>query len=430
MTAEQVDKLFDEYTRFNTEANRTTEGTGLGMNIARHLVQMMGGEISVESEPGKGSAFTVRLPQGLTGSGALGRETAENLKRFRAARQMKKAPQIVREYMPYGSVLIVDDVESNLYVARGLMTPYGLSIETAASGFEAIEKIEGGATFDMIFMDHMMPGMDGVEAVKNIRELGYGHPIVALTANALTGQADMFMENGFDGFLSKPIDIRQLNALLNKMIRDKYPPEAVEEARRQAAKIKLAKPDEDGRTSDSELAAIFSRDAEKAIARIESLHEKLYRRADDIRQYVIDVHAMKSALANIGETALSAAAFKLEQAGRAGDVKVMVDETPPFLEALRKVTEKNKPKEEDGSGETTDEDAAYLNQKLADLQTACAAYNKKAAKGITSELKQKTWPHQVKELLNTISEYLLHSDFEEAAKLLKDWHLETSNNSA
>jgi CheY-like chemotaxis protein len=301
------------------------------------------------------------------------------------------------------------------------MAPYGLSIETAVSGFEAIEKIKNGATFDIIFMDHMMPKMDGVEAAKIIREQGYARPIVALTANALTGQSDMFMENGFDGFVSKPIDIRHLNALLNKMIRDKYPPEVVEEARRQAVKVKLTKPEE--AAPDSELAAIFSRDAEKAIARLDSIYANSYRRADDIRQYVIDVHAMKSALANIGETGLSATALKLEQAGRAGKVKVMAAETPAFLKELRKVVEKNKPKEEDGDGETTDEDVAYLNQKLADLQTACAEYNKKAAKEITSELKQKTWPHQVKELLNTISEYLLHSDFEEAAKLVKDWHL-------
>jgi CheY-like chemotaxis protein len=102
-------------------------------------------------------------------------------------------------------------MEPNLYVARGLMFPYGLSIETAASGAEAISKIKNGAKFDIIFMDHFMPKMDGIEAVKIIREYGYTRPIVALTANALVGQAGMFMENGFDGFISKPIDIRQLN---------------------------------------------------------------------------------------------------------------------------------------------------------------------------------------------------------------------------
>jgi signal transduction histidine kinase/DNA-binding response OmpR family regulator len=234
MKSEQVDKLFDDYTRFNLKANRTTEGTGLGMGITKRLVQLMNGEINVESEPGKGSVFTVRLPQGIVaGTGVFGEELAKNISQlsYDQPAQKKNGPQIVREYMPYGSVLIVDDMEPNLYVARGLMFPYGLSIETAGSGAEAISKIKNGTKFDIIFMDHFMPKMDGMETVKIIRELGYTRPIVALTANALVGQADMFMENGFDGFISKPIDIRQLNIMLNKLIRDRYPIETVEAAR-------------------------------------------------------------------------------------------------------------------------------------------------------------------------------------------------------
>ncbi|WP_461256660.1 response regulator [Treponema sp. R80B11-R83G3] len=235
MTREEVDKLFNEYTRFNLEANRATEGTGLGMSITNRLIHLMNGEIIVESEVGKGSVFTVKLPQGIVpGADVIGRELAENIKKYSSGKSahVKKSSQIFREYMPYGRVLIVDDMEPNLYVARGLLTPYGLSMETALSGKEAIEKINKGITFDIIFMDHFMPEMDGIETVKRIRSLGYTRPIVALTANALAGQAEMFAENGFDGFISKPIDIRQLNDLLNKMIRDKYPEETVEAARR------------------------------------------------------------------------------------------------------------------------------------------------------------------------------------------------------
>jgi len=230
MTTEQLARLFDEYTRFNAEANRTTEGSGLGMTITRHLVGMMGGVILVDSEPARGSTFTVRLPQGIVDDVVMGKVVADNLKQFHLGKagQLKKAPQIVREYMPYGRILIVDDVNSNLYVARGLMAPYGLTVETATSGFEAVEKIRNGAVYDIIFMDHMMPKMDGIETVKIIRGMGYTHPIIALTANALTGQAEMFMENGFDGFISKPIDIRQLNLSLNKFIRDKRPGQAAE----------------------------------------------------------------------------------------------------------------------------------------------------------------------------------------------------------
>jgi len=235
MTHEQIDKLFDEYTRFNLEANRETEGTGLGMSITNRLVNLMDGEIFVESELNKGSTFTVKLPQGIIpGTEIIGKELAENINKYSLGKSthIKKSAHIIREYMPYGKVLVVDDMEPNLYVARGLLSPYGLSIETALSGKESIEKIKEGLIFDIIFMDHFMPEMDGIEAVKIIHNLGYTRPIVAMTANALTGHAEMFAENGFDGYISKPIDKRKLNDMLNKMIRDKYPLETVEAARR------------------------------------------------------------------------------------------------------------------------------------------------------------------------------------------------------
>jgi len=123
--------------------------------------------------------------------------------------------------MPYGSVLIVDDVETNIYVARGLMTPYKLNIDSARDGFEAVEKIQSGKVYDVIFMDHMMPEMDGIEATKHIRDLGYINPIIALTANAIAGQADVFMQNGFDAFISKPIDVHQLDIVLSELLSDR-----------------------------------------------------------------------------------------------------------------------------------------------------------------------------------------------------------------
>jgi PAS domain S-box-containing protein len=234
MTPEEINMLFSDYSRFNIQANRTIEGTGLGMNITKHLIDFMNGGITVESEPGKGSAFTIRLPQGYVNSEILGIQAVQSLHQlnFNKLPRSKKKPQITREYMPYGKVLIVDDMEPNLYVARGLLAPYGLSMQTAVSGYEAIDKIKNDSAFDIIFMDHYMPGMDGIETTKAIRDLGYTRPIVALTANALAGQADMFLSNGFDGFISKPIDIRQLNAVLNKLIRDKYPAKTVEASRR------------------------------------------------------------------------------------------------------------------------------------------------------------------------------------------------------
>jgi CheY-like chemotaxis protein/anti-sigma regulatory factor (Ser/Thr protein kinase) len=233
MTQEQIARLFDDYSRFTAKANHEIEGTGLGMGIAKHLIDVMKGEIIVESEPGKGSVFTLRLPQGYVNSTVLGKEGTNYLQQLYIGKKAKpkRAAQISREYMPYGKVLVVDDMEPNLYVATGLLGSYGLTIDSATNGFEAIEKIKSGMVFDIIFMDHYMPGMDGIEATKIIRGLGYTKPIVALTANALAGQAEVFLANGFDGFIPKPIDIRLLNTTLNQLIRDKYPVKIVEAAR-------------------------------------------------------------------------------------------------------------------------------------------------------------------------------------------------------
>ncbi|MDR0301320.1 MAG: response regulator, partial [Treponema sp.] len=222
MKKDQSDSLFEAYTRFNMETNHGIPGTGLGLNITKRLIDMMGGRISVESEEGKGSTFTVHLPQKDCGSGICGAGIAESLGNFSFSNaSITKKAQVVHENMSHGRVLLVDDVESNLYVAKGMLTPYGLNIETVTSGFEAIEKIENGSVYDIVFMDHMMPGMDGIEATTKLRGTGYTRPIVALTANAMSGQAEMFLSKGFDRFLSKPIDSRELDLVLKEFIYNK-----------------------------------------------------------------------------------------------------------------------------------------------------------------------------------------------------------------
>jgi CheY-like chemotaxis protein/nitrogen-specific signal transduction histidine kinase len=422
MTHEEVDKLFNEDNLFNLEANRSTTGTGLGISITRNLIKLMYGEMSVKSAPGKGTTVTVRLPQkneGLGVSGMIGKELAEKLSQFQFdnSLQVKKA-QITYEPMPYGSVLIVDDVESNIYVAKGLMAPYGLKIDTATSGYAAIDKITEGKTYDIIFMDHMMPKMDGVETTKNIRNLGYTRPVVALTANAMAGQAEKFLNNGFDGFISKPIDIRELNSSLNKFIRDKQTAEVIEKARLERTElIKFAaiKPQ---LSAGSELARIFTRDAEKAIAVLESVN---CHKSGDLQMFIINIHSMKSALANIGESDLSAVALKLEYAGRAGDIDAVTTGTPLFLEALRAVVKRVNPKKEEGvTVIESAEDKMYLREKMIVIRDACAAYDKKTVKDALAVLKEKAWSLRTKELLEKLSELILHSEFDEVAALASD----------
>ena len=424
MTPEQVGKLFDEYTRFNLEANRTTEGAGLGMTITKNLVELMYGKINVKSAVGEGTAVTVRLPQKTDGigiRGIIGSETAESLRQFRLgnAIQLKKT-QITHEYMPYGHVLIVDDVETNLYVAKGLMTPYGLKIDIASSGFEALDKIKEGVVYDVVFMDHMMPKMDGIETTNQMRKLGYNRPVVALTANALAGQAEMFLKNGFDDFISKPIDIRQLNSCLNRLVRDKYPAEVVEAARKEKEETeKKINMGPGHHQVDIELAQVFARDAEKAAKTIRSSIKNNLTGGEDISMYVINVHAMKSALANIGETEMSAAAFRLEQAGREKNINVMLTETGDFLDKLGRVIDEIRQKSVNvENAEDTEESVLFLKEKLAVIKDACSAMDKKTAKKALNELRDKTWSRKPNELINLIAEHLLHSEFDEASALV------------
>ncbi|MDR1836980.1 MAG: response regulator [Treponema sp.] len=423
MTGEQVRKLGDKFARFNMEANRKTEGTGLGMNITRNLIELMKGELSVESTPGMGSIFKVRLPQTCAGFAPLGKKLADNLMQLNIKNTAKmRNAQIAQEFMPYGRVLVVDDVETNLYVARGLMSPYGLSIDTALSGFEAVEKIRGGFDYDIIFMDHMMPRMDGIETVKIIRGLGYARPIIALTANALAGQAEMFLKNGFDDFISKPIDIRQLNAALNKYVRDIQPPEVIEESRRQKSNMfpQIKTP----AILEPQLAEFFVRDAEKALSVLEAICRNKCRRGDDIPVLVINVHAMKSALANIGEAELSLTADKIEKAGRDRDITTLLDELPAFLEFLKNVVERLKSAEDENEEELSasgaEIDRPFLREKLLAIKDACASLDKKTAKAALAELKQKIWPRSIKEQLSAIAERLLHSEFDEAAVIAQE----------
>lgn len=231
MTAAQVGALRDEYIRFHEQQHRFISGTGLGMSIVYHLADMMGASVDIESEVGKGTIMTVSVPQTVVGDDVLGKDTANKLENFEPTlRTVVKKFDFEPEQMPYGHVLVVDDIQTNLYVAERMLGFYGIKVETCASGREAIEKITTGAEYDIIFLDYMMPEMDGVETLQALRAMGYTGTIVALTANALIGEAEKLMELGFDGFMAKPIEIKLLNATLIKHIKSKHPQDVIDEA--------------------------------------------------------------------------------------------------------------------------------------------------------------------------------------------------------
>jgi len=415
MTNEQVKTIFDEFTRFNFEANRAKEGTGLGMSITRNLVKIMDGNISVKSVPKKGTEFIIRLPQKYENAEVLGVDLVENLQKFNMYKMSRmKNSNVIFEPMPYGKVLVVDDVESNLYVARGLMNPYELTVETVNSGYKAIEKIEAGNDYDIIFMDHMMPKMDGIEATKIIREMGYNGTIVALTANALIGQMDIFLQNGFDDFVSKPVDVRYLNVVLKKYVQDKQPDEVLDEVRRKMLYSKRSIEHESTPLVVSpQLAEFFLLDAEKAVSELEAFVDKdgTYDE-EDVKAYTITVHAMKNALLNVGESDLSLFAAKLEQAGWDTD-KDTIKETPAFIEELKAVINNFSPQENEEQVITvTDSDYVDLKEKIITIIEANEAYDNKTAKDLLNELREKGWPKDLAKLLSEMSELILSGDVE------------------
>ncbi len=223
---EDMDKLFSDYNQVDMKSNRKIGGTGLGLAITRRLAEMMDGSVTVESEYGKGSTFSVCLRQMLVSGEPIGRVAAENLMHLRYSDSKRdRNAQLVRAKLPDARVLVVDDVVTNLDVVRGMMKPYEMKIDCATSGRQAVEMIRAEKhRYNAVFMDHMMPEMDGMEATRAIREeIGTEYarniPIIALTANAIVGTEEMFLNNGFQDFISKPIDMAQLDAVLRRWVK-------------------------------------------------------------------------------------------------------------------------------------------------------------------------------------------------------------------
>ena len=414
MSDEQQNKLFDEYSRFNEAERSTVEGTGLGLAITQRLIRLMGGGISVESELGVGSVFTVWLTQGSVDNEILGRRVVDSLKRFRSnfLSQRQKA-KLTRDPMPYGNVLIVDDVETNLYVAVGLLKLYKLQIDTSMSGREAIDLISAGNQYDIIFMDHMMPGMDGIETTKQLRDSGYTEPIVALTANAVAGQADVFLQNGFDDFISKPIDIRQLNTILNRLIRDKQPQNVIEAARMTVTASDSSDTDSDTSPNNTLLLESFIRDADRAIeVLVEISGANSYNNKDSLQKYTTTVHGIKSSLRNVGAEELSKVASTLELLGRERTLSLLREQTPGFIDDLHELLAGIK---SELANSIRKDNSTDLSLKLDTVKELCAQYNRKGVLGILAEVKH--YSDGAKEIAEKLEELIHAGDFETAEQM-------------
>ncbi len=212
MKKEDMEKLFAPFQRIEEKRNRSIEGTGLGMSIVRQLLALMGSELTVESEYGKGSTFTFSVEQEVV----KWEEVGEQSQKGEAARQENNIYK-ERFHAPDAKILVVDDTEMNLTVIKNLLKKTQIQIDTAASGREALELFKE-RFYDVVFIDHMMPDMDGMETLQHMKETGKEVPMVALTANAVSGAREMYISAGFTDYLSKPVEGERLEKMLSRLL--------------------------------------------------------------------------------------------------------------------------------------------------------------------------------------------------------------------
>ncbi|MGN0341221.1 MAG: DegV family protein [Roseburia sp.] len=357
---DDIGKLFESFTRVDEKRNRNIEGTGLGLNLTKNLVEMMGGEISVSSVYGQGSTFQVRIQQQIRNHEPMGDFAS------RYHEQMEREnldTELV--YAPDARVLVVDDVPMNLLVAKGLLKYTGVAVDTAESGMDALEKIQK-EKYDLIFMDHLMPVMDGVECFHQMREMknhpNITTPVIILTANAILGARDEYMQAGFADYLSKPMQEKELNMVLLKhlpqeklSLRQLGKPENSSDTEEPV--IKETKIDESSEENVGKqgLAAISGLDVSIGLSycmgdmdfyqemiaeylkndKRASLEEFLER--EDMENYRITVHALKSTSLTIGAVELSELAKQLEMAAKAEDTEYIRTHHGEMMEKYKKL---------------------------------------------------------------------------------------------
>jgi signal transduction histidine kinase/CheY-like chemotaxis protein/HPt (histidine-containing phosphotransfer) domain-containing protein len=400
---ENIPLLFESFQQMDTRENKGVEGIGLGLAIVERLLTLMGGFVDVESEYGKGSVFTVYIPL-VRGESAKAEKPPEDTRRLIAVEGTR--------------VLVVDDVPSNLTVALGFLGRCHIGADTAEDGPSAVEMaakaLDEKRPYDIIFMDHMMPGMDGIEATRRIRELEKFRldedselihvPIVCLSANAVPGAKELFLSSGMDGFVAKPIEGADLNAALKKFL--------------PKGKYTLAEPEDDkaaGKLNEREgriledlvrikglniLQGLYyaAENFETYISTLKQLSAGMEKGvavireslvAKDWRSYAVQVHAYKGICATIGAESLSERGKKLEEAAKDDDKSICFAETEDFCSALEKFNAALRNTslfEETGEADKIEITAPDMAAKLTEFVDACTEGRSSRIKAAVKEL--------------------------------------------
>ena len=320
---EQIDKLFTKFQRLNEDKNTTIEGTGLGLAITKRLVEMMGGKIAVSSIYEQGSTFTVYLNQQIIDGEYV--DTKEEVDTIKYNNQ---------------KVLVVDDNNLNLKVANKLLNEYNLDIDLVSSGDECLKRVKD-KTYDLILMDIMMPKMSGIDTFKKLKEIdSFNTPVIALTADAIQGKSNKYLEVGFNDYLSKPIDKNELNRILSKL----FNVTKTNNNKEEVSNMNMDYLKQNGIDVDASLELLgdkemyddtlkeFINESKERLPRLKMNKEK-----QDLVNYEIDVHAMKSDSKYLGFTKLAEMSYDHELKAKDNDINYILEHYNELMEEVDRI---------------------------------------------------------------------------------------------
>ena len=446
---EDMPKLFEAFSQVDMERNHRIEGTGIGLTITERLVRSMGGSITLESEYGVGTTFYVSMRQKVEDfNSVIDTESTDDfvvishsniLKGFVSGKK-----KIAKFIAPDAKVLVVDDNEANLKVAKGLMGQYKLSVRTCTSGKAALDILETDKSFDILFIDHMMPEMDGVELTKILRSSNDDYlkyvPIIALTANAIKGVSEMFLANGFTEYLSKPIDTERLGEVLNKWIPENKKEEAREEEGSVADKNQAVDDNEEnllnmlrqienvdydkamtlcGKSEDILLSVIevYVKSYSQIKERIDSTYAK-----EDLKNYAIEVHGVKSSSRSIGNDVLGEMAYRLEIEAKDGNIAYVKENHSEFVMKYEQFVGKLKEIVDKLKTEEKIEKVKFSKEEMLSMINECISlydeFETTKAEEVLKKLQCAECDENIMNLINDAIDSAELFDFDEVTKIL------------
>ena len=419
---EDLDKLFAKFERIEESRNRHIEGTGLGMNITQQLLMLMGSELEVESEYGKGSEFYFTIEQGITNAEPLGNFNER-------INQRESQYNYTLSYVaPNAKILVVDDNEINRKVVRSLLKKSQIKVSEADNGMDCIKILEE-EKFDIVFLDYMMPVMDGVETFNEIRNrhLCDDVPVIMLTANAVVGAKEQFMSAGFTDYLTKPIAPEKLD----KMIKDYLPKELIiegefiEEVSEESELPVLDEFDFSYALSilkDKEILLNTLKDFNKMLGVLSDKLNNLYVDIDDaevLNLYKIEVHALKSSAAMVGAMLLSKMARLLEVASIEGNIDRIKVLHPILIEEMSKHRERLLSVFPESKEKMQIDDVELILGYFDMLEMAVSNDDYEMADFVCNEIQKYSYPESVCKQVDELVEQVNKLDADAAIQLIK-----------